>query len=148
MSDFALKRVDGIFDLDFDGQDLVLSDSLRESVLVSLMVNGRESYPEGVAVLQPVDGGWWANASEDVAIGSMLWTLQRRKLDDNAVDDAKAYAEKALQWMIDDKVAKSVNVSVTRNVSDVSRLDFLVVVERPDGTGEEIRFDYLWQSTV
>lgn len=89
--------------------------------------------------------GWWGDTyppAENDRIGSRLWLLTREKITAETLARAKEYAEEALQWMLDDKVAESVTVEVERHGLDRVALGIRLV--RGDLTELNIRFADLW----
>jgi phage gp46-like protein len=124
-------------DLDRTGDKNLVSDlDLETAVLISLYTEARvkdddERYDDLL-----YKGGWWgANIPDvpgvDIAAGSRLWTLRGRKATQNNVNLAGVYAREALQWFLDDGIAKSVTVSAERGTTpidlqlniDITRLD-------------------------
>ncbi len=89
------------------------SDPLGTAVSLSLFTDRRA--PEGWRPEEADRRGWWGdgavpageNGRED---GSWLWLLRRETVTDDAVRLAKAYAEQALQWLIDENVASRIEV--------------------------------------
>lgn len=146
MSDLALvKKQNGLYDLDFHNGDLILSKSLKNAVLLSLACWSRGEDVRDVANLKPEIGGWWGNALETVEIGSEIWKLFRQKLNDATANNAKAAAEKALKWMVDDGVAKEIGV----NSLVVGKILALIVkIVKPDGTNEEFRWQVNWEESL
>ncbi|MCX7061333.1 MAG: phage GP46 family protein [Gammaproteobacteria bacterium] len=146
MADLALLPVaadvaDGIgLDL-FDG-DLVLDDSLRSAVVVSLFTD-REDPDDTRADRR----GWWGDAlgTQGDRIGSLLWKLQREKETASVLVDAKRYAEAALAWMVADGVARAVTATATFPAR--GRLDIEIAIDRPSGR-ELIRFADIWAASL
>lgn len=88
--------------------------------------------------------GWWADTfSEGDPIGSKLWLLIRSKLTDETLLKAKEYAEEALQWLIEDRIASSVTVTAERG--GMNRLDLSVVIVKPDNSQLDLRFQNVWE---
>lgn len=147
MSDLRLeKTTTQDFDLVFENGDLALSDSLAMSIVLSIECWCRSDEPDGSAVIDPSIGGWWADALNERPIGSKLWTLFRRKLDDVTISDAEKLVSDSLQWLIDDGVAKSVNVDAKIG-NDRNTAVFAVSVERPDGEKDEFKFYSNWEAS-
>lgn len=100
------------FDLAVDGADLAAEDTLASAVLVSLMCD-RLAEPYEV---KPGEDrrGWWADAYADHShkTGSRLWLLEREKQLPGVVQRCQQYCEEALQWCIDDGLAKAITVTV------------------------------------
>lgn len=143
MTDVALHQIGvGQFGLLLDGNDLKVDDGLETAVIISLFSDKR--LPDGQ---EPNDGtddprGWWGDIGdpENVQIGSYLWLLWREKMVPATVARAIAYARDALQWMISDGIARSVNVTGER--AGLYQISLAPEIIRP--TGEALRYAYLW----
>ncbi len=61
-------------------------------------------------------GCWWGEALLDRPgpLGSRLWLVTRNKLTREALLQCAAHAEEALQWMMDAKIAASVQTEAIR----------------------------------
>lgn len=87
--------------------------------------------------------GWWADSFlENDRFGSRLWLLQRAKLTPETLVRAKEYAEEALKWLIDDRVAGEVIVTAERG--DYDQLSLSVIVVKPDSSELSMRFQNVW----
>lgn len=147
MSDLCLSKTDHQdFDLVFKGGDLVLSDSLQMSVILSIATWCRNDSFEGAAILEPSIGGWWADALNEIPLGSRLWTLFREKLNEVTLDNAKALVKDALKWMVDDGVAKEVNVSADYG-KDRNTAVFVIDIVKPSGETEQFKYESNWEAS-
>ena len=129
-------------------------DGLETALILSLFTD-REAEPDdelGVAA-DPVPDvpnrrGWWGDAySRNGAgdrIGSRLWLLEAATLTEDTRARALAYCREALEWMVRDGIAASVDVEVF--VSSESTLEFDVTITRP--TEGESRFAYVWRAAA
>lgn len=147
MTDIALSFDDFAgADVRLAGGDLVVDEGLESAVLVSLFTDRRASLEQ----LRPGDDttdlrGWWGDVVPAAAgdeTGSHLWLLQREKQEPAVLARAKQYAEAALQWMVDDKVASRIEVAtefVARGVMAIT-----ATIARPDGSRVRYRYDYEW----
>lgn len=89
--------------------------------------------------------GWWGDSfpsQADDRIGSRLWQLRRRTLNDATLQQAEAFAREALAWMLDDGRVTAVTVTVARGID---RLNMGVVLTLRDGRTIDLRLDNLWQ---
>lgn len=131
MTDLALTWIDGNGDIAIEQDALVLDDSLTNAVIISLFTDLR------------VDGqrGWWGD-SFDRPMGSKLWLLSREKQLQSVLDDAKEYAEQALQWLIDDKLVQSITVTATNPEPAILLLS--VAIKLLDGSTEQREFKASW----
>lgn len=147
MADIALIFTDyGGGDLAMSGQDLLRDDGLESAVLVSLFTDRRAS----VEQLRGGDDasdlrGWWGDfnpAAEGDRTGSLLWLLRREKQTRETLARARQYAEQALAWMVEDRVARAVTVQTSYMAAGVLRID--VEITRPSGPPTQYRYDYEW----
>ncbi len=90
--------------------------------------------------------GWWADSFDDDGdqFGSRLWLLSRSKVTDEVLLHAEEYAQEALQWLVDDGVATSIDVSAERG--DTGQLDLIVTITQPEGKDLTARFANVWSS--
>lgn len=131
MTDIALTWIDGQGDIAIEQDELVLDDSLTNAIIISLFTDLR------------IDGqrGWWGD-SFDRPIGSKLWLLNREKQLAEVLEDAKAYAEEALQWLIDDKLVQA--IEVTASNPETALLLLSVAIKLNDGSTEQREFKAIW----
>ena len=119
-------------------------DLLRRSVTISLFT-WRRAGPD-----DPVDDsdrqGWWGDCVPSVAgdqIGSRLWLLARRTLVAQTLQDAQAYAEEALAWLLDDQIVTAVTVTVERQGND--RMNLRATLTEQNGETLELNFADTWE---
>lgn len=113
-----------------EGQ-VVTGCDLQTSALISLFTD--QVLPSDQI---PVDGsndprGWWGDTYTGDPIGSQLWTLSRAvKTNQTALlATAKSFCVNALEWMITDGVAISVEVSTAWIA--VNQIGILIVITEP-----------------
>lgn len=123
---------------------------LQSAVLVSLFTDGRA--PDDAALPPGSDDrrGWWADTYQADDIGSLLWLLARAKKAGNGNGYAGAtgnllkrvedVCRAALKWLLDDGVARSVDV--TARWLSASALGVRIVITKPFGAA--VAFDYSW----
>ena len=134
-----------LFDLALDGADLAPDTSLETAVLISLFTD-RRAEPGDVPAGEDLRGWWGDSFSEqgDDRIGSRLWLLSRKKLLPETARLARFYAREALQWLLDDGIAASVDINT--ELQPPERLLMQIRIQRPDGRVEDYRFDQLWEA--
>jgi phage gp46-like protein len=76
-------------------------DSLTTAVIVSLFTDKRDT-----TINSDDARGWWADD-----IGSLRWTLSRSKQTDEILQKLIKYDTQALQWLIDERLVSSVNIT-------------------------------------
>lgn len=147
MSDLALTWDEALAqaDLTLAGGDLLLDGGLKSAVIVSLFSDRRaepdDRLPEGGGDRR----GWWGDVQARDArgrIGSRLWLLAREKRTPETVARAREYAEEALAWLVQDRVAR--RVVVETSVTPEGWLAWRIEIERPEGPDRQ-RFDFVWK---
>lgn len=149
MSDVCLTRTDSWeWDLQFNGEDLVLGDDLETAVVISLLTWARRASDDP----NPTPGGdpmgWWADATLQESgdfLGSKLWLAEGSKVSADLILQVDQWGKDALQWLVADKVADSVTVSAERSATDLDRVDVLVQLKKP-GQVVDYRFELNWQA--
>lgn len=124
---------------------LASSEPLVRAVIVSLFT-WRRANPDD-ALPAELRMGWWGDNFATVQndrIGSRLWLLGRSKLLADTVAQAKAYAEEALQWLIDDGVAARIDVEAERMGQE--GLALACRIYQSDGRPRvDVRFNDVWR---
>ena len=117
-------------------------DELTRAVIISLFSWSRACDDD------PVEGrrrfGFWGDTYDDAGqeTGSKLWLMSRSKILPDTVEKCRKYAAKALQWMVDDGVADSVDVYTERN--GVDRIDMSITIYRKDDD-RRLHFSNVWE---
>lgn len=153
MSGLALAYDDAAFAADLcvrDG-DLALDDGLASLALMSLLTDARAFAADlefGGLSRSDDPRGWWGDGLSTRPLGSRLWTLARVKTVEEARRRAGDFAAQALAWLVDDGIAASVEVTVTRKdgVGSGATLQIEAEIRRPEGGAEALRFDILWRA--
>ncbi len=120
-----------------------MADDLARAVVNSLFCWARAKDDDDLPGASKF--GWWADTfkdEDDESFGSRLWLLQRSVLTNEVLALAKDYAEEALQWLIDDGVATSIEVTAERSEQD--RLDMTIEVIQPAEKTLTARFADVW----
>ena len=133
-------------DLRRDGGNLLTHDGMEAAVLISLFSDRLAESDD-----EPSDGttdrrGWWADQLHDDPadlVGSRLWLLARSKASQANLVLAQEYATEALQWMIDDGLAETIDVTTERQGE---RLAVRVRITRPDKLAP--KFEGVWAVPV
>jgi phage gp46-like protein len=149
MTDLALTWDEALAaaDLTFTDGALALDGGLGSAVTLSLFTDRRAEDDDRLPQAGGDRRGWWGDLYTTVdgarrRIGSRLWLLEREKRTPETLARAREYAEEALAWLVEDRVASRVEVIV--ETTPEGWLALGVVVTRPDGPDRE-RFDYVWK---
>lgn len=146
MSDIKIVWRDLAGSIEFKDADLLADESLYTAVVISLFT---DRLAEADDVLPNDTGdrrGWWADAFSDIdadRIGSRLWLLNREKQLQQVVEQARQYAQEALNWLVEDGIAGSVTVLASIVRQGVLGLE--ITIDRPHGI-ENYRFEGLWEA--
>ncbi len=146
--DIALtRREDGIYDVSFaENGDFEATEGLDTALLLSLLEERRANNAE---VSTPQNRrGWVGNELGDIAtyeLGSKLWLLDQARLTTDTLNRAVDYARQALQWLLDNDIAQSVNVTGEIVLSDGIRL--FITLTRDNNKVESFFFN-LWDNTL
>jgi len=126
------------------GADLApdkIEDLIRLALSSDRRASGEDQIPDNLpVVLGPSSRrrGYWANAE----FGSRLWLLSRTALTRETIRDAEIYATEALEFLVADGLAASVNVTVERLM--YGRIGMSIAVAAPDGSTVAVRFPDIW----
>lgn len=146
MSDIALAYIDGVIDIDFGDGGTAVDDGLRTAVIISLFTDRRaedgDVLPGGGDDLRGFWGDTWADVPGDLT-GSRLWLLGREKQMASVLRRAEQYAREALAWMLDDGVARAIDVVAFAPADGVMGLS--VAITRPEGDVVTYAFDRFWE---
>ena len=125
-----------VVDADLLGDD----DGLTTAVLVSLFTDARASLAD-LPAGDTERRGWWGEQldDDDDRFGSLLWLLERAKLTAETLALAERYTRDALQWILDDGMAVSIDAATARDGLD--RMSLRLRIERPDRSVREFQFD-------
>lgn len=133
-ADFALKQ-----------NDLESDDGLDTAVIISLFTDRRLDDGDVLPDAEKDRRGWWGDAIPVVQgdkIGSRLWLLARAKQLPDTLRRAEEYAKESLQWLIDDRVALSIDVTAIIVRNGVQGLT--VIINRPNKDPKTYRFNDVW----
>lgn len=144
MSDIALKIQGQSFNVAILNGDLEQDEGLETAVILSLFTNRRvtdEELPDGTTNKQGYWGDKYAQVNGD-KMGSRLWTLERSKRLTETLRRAEDFAKEALQWLIEDGVATSIEASAVFAPGTTNAWILDIQIQRPPGRTS--RYQVLW----
>lgn len=145
IKDLALTLTeDGYYDISFEDGDFKLEEGLKTAIWMSIFCEKRD--PE--VVDWQAQRGWVGDQLNDdgFQIGSLLWTLNQSRLDDDTIIEAQSIIEDCLEWLITQNYATDVNVSIYKNLDKTGLLANIELI-RNDNIKENLSFD-LWNKTI
>lgn len=148
----TIDNADGAVRMDYRiaAPALADDDGLRSAVLISLFTDRRagddDTLPDGTD-----RRGWWGDSYADTSgdqLGSRLWLLRRAKATAEVLQRARQYATEALQWLVEDAVVKSVDITAEWQAlaGGARTLALQATLTRGNGTTVRYRFDDFWGS--
>jgi phage gp46-like protein len=145
LADLALVWQRGNADLAILDSDLASDVGMETAVMLSLFTDRRAVDDDEPPSGDPDDRrGWWADefsAVEGDRIGSRLWLLDRAKRIADTDLRAKEYVLEALNWMIEDGVVETLDVTVEASGAN---LLIAVTLQRPGREAQTLRFGHVW----
>lgn len=145
MSDLALTWDGHGADLSIEENDLARDDGLETAVLLSLFTDRRADDGDVLPDGETDRRGWWGDGVpvvEGDRTGSRLWLLGREKQTPATLSRAREYALEALQWLIEDKIAASIDVVAT--MPGYGGRLLTVTIHRPKSGAVQYEFGYTW----
>lgn len=151
MTDIATVFVDFTHGADYalDGVLLKDDDGLTTSVILSLFTDAEARIDDTLPDENSSDRrGFWADQyppEDGDKIGSRLWLNDAAKQLQSVLRRDERYAAEALQWMVDDGVADSIDVVATNPRQGIRALT--ISIRRANGTTARFQFQSLWDNT-
>jgi len=127
-------------DAALDGGLLLTDETLLTPVIISLFTDKLAGPDDELPETEDWRRGWWGDALADKPgdqIGSHLWLLFRCKQTENTRQRGEEYARAALAWMVEDGIARAVDVVAMWKEPTTGILCIGVDIHRPDGKAEQ-----------
>jgi phage gp46-like protein len=120
----------------------MVGNDLGTAILISIFTDQTAGTDDVIPDRSGDPRGWWGDLGAAYPIGSKLWLRMRSKQTDVVLSLVKNDIETALEWLIDDGVASSIDVTV--EWSRPGMLGARIVVNRTNGTNPAVNFDWAW----
>jgi len=141
--DIWLHLVNGISTIEILNNDLRRDPTLETAILISLFTDARAADIDSLPDNSGEKNGWWADDEND-PIGSKLWLLFRSSTTEDIPARAEQRARESLQWLLDDGVAASLEVTAERTAMET--LSLSIVIQEPEQTGETVfKYEFNWK---
>lgn len=142
--DIWLHLEDNQGNIEILNNDLRRDPTLENAIEISLFTDRRADDIDALPDTSGDKRGWWGDDVSEKLLGSKLWLLRRSKNTSDIPARTEQYVKEALQWMIDDGVIDSFEVSVQQIGSD--RLDIeIIVLEPKDQTENIFKYYFNWR---
>lgn len=132
--EFGLDEADVVV----TSEDLARDAGLVSAIYVSLFSDGRAAAEDLLPGEDP--RGWWAEGAE--RYGSRLWLLERAKATAETAERARQAASDALAWMVEERIARAVDVEASYLSRGLLRLTLRI------HRGDAPRWANLWDAMV
>lgn len=145
---FVIRTSTGEGDLetDTDGSLLETTAAAFDTVVAISLFTAAKATPDELERAGLTQRGYWFDAYDsDPALntGSKLWLLEGRTLDAAALNEAKAYCDEALAWMVAEGAARQVD-NVLERIGD-DAFAGTTTIYRP---GEESPYVIAWEARL
>ena len=145
--DYGLILQNGCYDLEYKDNDFIEDGGLETSIIISLFSNKRISEDQRQELSLRELGGWWGSSLIDPdsdEVGSRFWVLTRAKATIETLRLIEDYAMEALNYLIEDGVASSIEVNASYNQGLTLNLE--IQIFRP--FNEVSKFSILWDNQL
>ncbi|MDX1604439.1 MAG: phage GP46 family protein [Salinimicrobium sediminis] len=123
--------------------DFIRDKGLRTAVLISLLTDRIADLTDVLPDNTGDRRGWWA----DPTLGSKLWLLFRSSLTPDMPSRVEQASNEALQWMIDEGVASSVESEAL--ISSQNTITWTIKIVKPGGKNDEnFKFFFNWENEL
>lgn len=121
------KDLGNMYDINILDADLEFVNNFDTNLQMSLLCERRADDSE---IAEPeLRRGWFGNELSDTPgfeIGSKLWLLSQARLTQNTLNLAINYARESLQWLIDDRLVRDIDVEAS--ISGNENIVFKIVL--------------------
>ncbi|MEK0324571.1 MAG: phage GP46 family protein [Nitrosopumilus sp.] len=140
--DIALDQTKGYFDVVFTDREIKPTEGFDTAMWVSLFSDQRATASEQPDPLKR--RGWIGDIDAIDEIGSKLWFLDQARIVTSSLNKAIDFAQKSLNWMIEDSLAKKIDITGELRPDTII---LFVVVTTPDGAITNFSVD-IWRKTL
>lgn len=132
-----------LYDISFDTDGDILTDDFFDTSLLYSLLGEKRADPSEVVEPQR-RRGWIGSEGKDFENGSKLWLFEQARVTRTNLNRIEDEARKALQWLVGDDFAVSVDevTAVAKNGTVT-----LEIVIRRSRSQPERRFFDLWENT-
>lgn len=150
MADIRTVMIDYDKGADYAIEAMLLQqdEGMDTAVILSLFTDRRAEADDIIPGGSDDKRGAWIDSFATVEgdkFGSRLWLLDSAKLLPETVNRVREYCAEALNWMVQDGVAKAVNVTaqIVRNYP-LGIIQAQIDIVKPDGAVTRYKLDKLW----
>lgn len=141
----TIDNITQLYDINIDAQgDIETADFFDTSILYSLFGERRANKDEIVDA--SLRRGWIGNESKDFENGSKLWLFEQARATVTNFGRIADEANKALEWLVDDGFAVSIEVESVTVDSNRDKIVLVLLIRRSRDKVDRRLVD-LWDNT-
>lgn len=141
--DAVLDTVKGYYDFSLDSTGQIeVDDFLDTAILYSIL--GEQRADESEIASPELQRGWIGNENRDYENGGKLWLFEQANITRTNLNDIENAAFNALQWLVTDTLAVSIDAPVAVANGTETSLDVTI---RRSGSRVVNRSFVLWNNT-
>lgn len=133
-------------DITFTHDGLSPDDGLVTLVLICLFTDARADADDELPDGSDDPRGWPGDTFSDLPWGSRLWLLDRQKLTESVRQRVEDYATLAMQPLLREGYVRT--AAVTATIASRERIEFTVVLTRPDKSTLTIDISQRWEAAA
>ncbi|WP_035605135.1 phage GP46 family protein [Edwardsiella tarda] len=133
-------------DITVQHDGLSIDDGLVTLVLICLFTDARADVDDEIPDGSGDPRGWPGDTFSDSPWGSKLWLLEREKLTESVRQRIEDYARLSMQPLLRGGYARSADVEAS--IASFDRINFIVILVRPDKSQLTIQLSRRWEATV
>ena len=155
-ADIAFLQVDGkpYCDIRLEDNDILRDRTIESAVNIMIGTDRRVTLEElrksGLDLTFPYNlRGWWGDTYRDRKIGSKLWLNKRKKTNSNTLRTHRRYIKEALQPLITNGIAKSINIHAEWGTGEqLGHMLCAIDITRTDDSVTQTTFVLLWEEVL
>ena len=142
---FTFDCEKGRSDIQIADGDNLIADELQTAVEISIFSNSRALNNPDPRVRKMISAlqGWWADAVDGEALGSLYWTFQREKQTQEVLNGVKEAFENSLQWLIDDGVCS--DITIENEWIKPDRMYLKTTLTKPNESDVNFSWEFAWK---
>lgn len=143
--EIKLEMENGAFEIVIENGDFANEPGFDTNIWVSLFSDSRADVSQ--VIIPEYRRGWLGNIVTDVPerqLGSFLWLVEQRRLNQDSLNEVIDYIRKALQWIVDDGVA--LKIEVDGDIVPRTGIAASILITSKDGVTSD-HYIELWRLT-
>ncbi len=144
--DIIPAETNGLWDIEFENGDIKYTNGLETTVFISLLTDARAAADQAFAPEKR--RGWLGNVASPVDgrdLGGLLWLVDQARLNQDTLNSAIDYANKALNWLVEDGLV--IEIKVTGRIIPTKYIELNITLVSKTGDASNV-YVPLWRNTI